>query len=465
MRVLKYILWPIFIFCLVWIGAIFFGPIIISTAVSHFSEGRVNLKRVEISPKLKINAAVIDYSIQSEVNKNGSGGVLRAVSIDWKIKNGFEIYGNIGPANLTGYGNLLAAKFKLKPLSMLDWSEVKIQMELNQMESERFDGINFEFLRTDFTGYLVNSFQDLENAKFEVSGLRGEVKRTLFEADALSLEMDEYKILLPITLQNSEINYSLKHFTLPGIFLGAPLIQGDIKVSNGDTSFKFLAAEIQHSLEAVSAQLLTVSSRHPFSATNFEGVWDFSISQIESTDPAINIESYIGDIRFTQSHTSHSGRAIISKFEMVSDQYFIGQIENGVLDIDLNRHLLLPHEGLKGSGVLTLQAVDDFRASVSIQSPLPQNNLRDCKGLGCLMGALEADYHIKISDSSLRGNFKCAHAECPRKPRYHVVQTDNTDKFFQGLAEISILSPLALPIVYFAVSGGDAMGNGHILNF
>jgi hypothetical protein len=114
---------------------------------------------------------------------------------------------------------------------------------------------------------------------------------------------------------------------------------------------------------------------------------------------------------------------------------------------------------------LSLEGVDDFNASVSVESSLPEVDIFDCFEAKCGVEFLEAKYDIFVSDFALNGTLKCSEIDCLNRPITHVVQTDNTNEFFQALSEIGILSPLSLPIAYMAVSGGEVVGDGHVLNF
>ena len=61
MKIVNFILWPVFLFCLLWLSAIFFGPVLVRNAISYFSEGRIELTRVEVTPMLKISADAVDF--------------------------------------------------------------------------------------------------------------------------------------------------------------------------------------------------------------------------------------------------------------------------------------------------------------------------------------------------------------------------------------------------------------------
>ena len=60
---------------------------------------------------------------------------------------------------------------------------------------------------------------------------------------------------------------------------------------------------------------------------------------------------------------------------------------------------------------------------------------------------------------------KCEKTGCFGRPSRHVLQIDDTNRFFKALSNSGILSPLIIPIAYLAISGGQAVGDGHILNF
>ena len=460
MKALKFILWPVLLICVLWVGAIFFGPALIVNATSYFSEGRVNLTRVEVSPKLKISAAVVDFVLPELIDEIELGGVSRALTIDWKIGKEFQLIGNIGPSTLTKNVYLSSANFTLRPNSMLDWSEVNFQIEFEQLV-----GADFELIRGNFTGKVIETFRVLKDVELAILNVRGKAMGFLFESTAMTATLDHYNIKQPLRLQNSELTYKFDNLSFPGSTFESSLFEGDVKISDEVmvASASITDAQIKsHNLSAKSLRLLTTHSL-PYVAS--KGLWEFTISEIEREDPLMKISSYIGRFAPSPSGVSHSGKAIISRLDLQTDKVFIGQVENGLLDVKLKSRVSPSRTDVLGQAVLTLDEVDDFRVSASIKSAMPKIELMNCFDQDCRLTDLEVDYQILASGSSLNGSLRCEGADCYNRPAHHEVQTDNTNRFFQALSEFGILSPLALPIAFMAISSGEAVGYGHKLKF
>ena len=460
MKILKAILWPILIFGLVWISAILFGPPLITTAASYFSDGSVKLTRVEVSPKLSVSAAAVDFNLFPLVDEAGLIGVARAVSVNWKIKNGFELVGKIGPTKLKEKGFLSSASFTLKPRSFIDWREVDLILEFEQLDLN-----SFEFERGRFTATLNNALHQLNDIDIFLPKFSGELAGNLFEATALKIKMDRHDIDLRRIQKDSEITYSLKQIVIPKIAFEGIKIKGDMTLFDEELLFRLAASDAELTRKGIKAESLILSFKHPLSSEVFDGLWEFAISKIELKSPAIKIENYSGQLASKASGVTHSGRATIPKLELKSDKYFIGNIENGILDFNLISHAFPKRTDIEGRAVLTLRDVDGFSATGLIKTSLSQSDILDCIIFNCSFGTTKADYQITASGSSLKGNFMCEETDCFTRPKKHVLQTDNTNNFFQALSSTGILSPLTLPIAYLAITSGKASGDGHILNF
>jgi hypothetical protein len=151
--------------------------------------------------------------------------------------------------------------------------------------------------------------------------------------------------------------------------------------------------------------------------------------------------------------------------ELKNDQYLIGNINTGILDISLTSRVFPSKLGVDGQAVLTLNGGGGFSVKVEIGSLITDGGHLNCFGQKCGLETFEADYHVAASGSSLTGNFKCEGDSCFERPSQFMLQTKNTNRFFQELSDAGILSPLALPMAYFAISNGEVVGNGHMLNF
>ena len=460
MKVLKFILWPILLVCLVWISIIFFVSFLITSATFYFSEGRVKLTRVDVSPQLKIRAAVVDFSLPEVVGGKSFDGASRAVTIDWKIKDGFELFGVFGPSSLKEHGAVASTNFTLKPTSIFDWNKLKFQLEFEQVV-----GKNLNLPQGSLAGVFISRSRELKDIKLTLPKITGVVKNISFGASALSVAVNRYLVDHRFNQQNLEILYSMKQVAVFENYLESSLIEGGIKFLNGEVFLKTSLTDAQLAQGKVKAESFKISSTQPLSVEVFEGVWDLQINDIVSVNPAFRIESYSGE--FTTSPTKFllDGAAIISQAELKSDQYFIGQIKNGLLDVALTTNILLSQIDFDVQAGLKLEGIDDFNVGVNVQASFSETDFFKCLEQRCGVDLLKAHYRITTAGSYLDGILKCDGDDCFDQPLLHVIQTDDTNSFFQGLSNTGLLSPLSLPIAYMAISGGEVVGDGHILNF
>ena len=197
----------------------------------------------------------------------------------------------------------------------------------------------------------------------------------------------------------------------------------------------------------------------------FGGSWEFSVSEIESSAPNFKIESYTGHLDITPSQLVHSGRANISKLELKNDKYFIGQVENSFLDIELTGMATELGVDLTAQASLTLREAGDFSAIILITSSVPSSSVVNCLNVGCVVQSLVAKYSVSASGATLTGSLECEGAGCFNRPDHFDLRTSDTNKFFQALSNIGVLSPLVLPIAYLTISSGQPVGKGHLINF
>lgn len=460
MKIVKLILWAILFTSAMWLSAIFLGPSAIKTAAFYFSEGKVKLSRVKVTPRLKVSAAVVEVAVPLIADGRDLEFVSRAVTVDWKVKGGFEFTGFIGPSILEDYGTLGSTDFTIRPKSMFNWSEVDIKLELGQLA-----GPNFEVIEGSIDGKIIDTFKALEGVDFVSPKASGKIGYIPFQVADLSVFMDNYKIGKPLVLQNTDTIFSAEQLLLQANVFEVSTVEGGLKLSSGEATFKISASNAHIKHYKLKSDSLSVSSRHPIKADDFEGTGEFTIDGIKSKNRVSDIEKYSGSFTFTPSMLAHNGTFLISRLELKADDYFIGQIENGILDVALTSQVLSSGTDLKGQGAMSLTGVDDFSASITVESSLAEIDILNCFWRSCNLSALNAKYGITFSGSSLAGNLKCSNADCFKRPERHTIQTDDTAKFFQSLTGTGILSPISLSMAYLAISSGAVVGDGHVLNF
>ena len=274
--------------------------------------------------------------------------------------------------------------------------------------------------------------------------------------------MDLYTIGQPLTLQNLNTTLNAKKFVFPKFGLEGSSIKVESNLSGGVVDYKVLVSGVYLDQYKLKAKSIALSSSHSLSASAFYGAGEFSVSDIVSKAPALKIENYSGNFKIAPAGISHNGKAIISALELKTDQYFIGQIENGILDVALTSVVMPGKVNLKGQMRLSLEGLMILMPVFLLNPSLLEVDIFDCFGRKCDVEFLEAKYDTVVSDFALNGNLKCRKIDCLNRP---MLSYSHTNKFFQALSEIGILSPLSLPIAFMAISSGKVVGDGHVLNF
>ncbi|NDB04056.1 MAG: hypothetical protein EBY38_10400, partial [Flavobacteriaceae bacterium] len=117
-----------------WASIIFIGPSLITSAIHNYSKGRVVVTGVEISPKLKMSASLVQfvdeyYNPQSEVQ-----GELRGVELDWSFNDGFFLVTKIGSAHAANSIAIGSSSIRIRPISLTDWSEPYLSGDFNDLK-------------------------------------------------------------------------------------------------------------------------------------------------------------------------------------------------------------------------------------------------------------------------------------------------------------------------------------------
>ena len=81
MKLLKFFLYSILFIAPGWTFLIFGGPSILAWAAASYSDGRVSLKNVEISPRLQITIGRVEFDFGDKSGKSGLFGLSRSVKL------------------------------------------------------------------------------------------------------------------------------------------------------------------------------------------------------------------------------------------------------------------------------------------------------------------------------------------------------------------------------------------------
>ena len=112
-----------------------------------------------------------------------------------------------------------------------------------------------------------------------------------------------------------------------------------------------------------------------------------------------------------------------------------------------------------------LEVTDNLGISAEVNLRLLTSDLKTCIFENCPIIKSAAHYIVRVPNAKLSGRSYCEDEFCSINRMVHSVSTDNTEVFFRRLAEEKVVSPLVLPVAYYAMTRSEPSGSGHRLDF
>ena len=168
MKLLKFFLYSILFIATGWTFLIFGGPSILAWAAASYSDGRVSLKNVEVSPRLQITIGRVEFDFGDKSGKSGLFGLSRSVKVDWSIFDDNALV--TLRTGLTEVNNLARAEslqIEMPAYQELNLNDLSFAISANAVELE--DLLNIESFK--MSGSLKNNFHLLADTHIIVSDL------------------------------------------------------------------------------------------------------------------------------------------------------------------------------------------------------------------------------------------------------------------------------------------------------
>ena len=207
-----------------------------------------------------------------------------------------------------------------------------------KIKFEQLEGPSFDFKRGSLSGELVNSFQDIKDVELVLPESHLLIEGRPFKATESNVKVNYYELKKLLSQQNSKVEYLSQNIKFSEGLFEISSVEGDMMLSNGAVVFNSLGTDAKLGKQGLQAETLSLSSSHLLSAGAFDGTWEFSFSEIVSKVPISKVAKYSGKLTLTTSGIEHRGRALISELELKTDEYFLGQIKDAVLDVAVNSH-------------------------------------------------------------------------------------------------------------------------------
>ena len=451
MRLLKLLLWMTLIVCTAWGGAIVFGPAIITRAVSTAIGGTVEIRRLNVSPKLQVTASVIEFELDTPHNIP-LRGMVRGFDLGWQFKDEFAIVAKVGPTRVEDIGSVKSAQFKFVPTSLFDWSSAETAGTLSTVNHEQIDieTVTIEAILGDTFNSLKAVDLTLDNASVDILAMRAE-----------KLKIETRDVELDTSILTQEIPFKLSNLgPLGSDFWSIEGLAVDGNFQDGLLEFDAAAKRAEFMSGDVSIDELSMSSKYNLVTKKFGPQAQVAAKQITAQSPEMRITEYTGDVTLNDTSLMQTGRMTVETLALKSGATFLAEIADAGLKYEVSLPTNVDREFSVSAGA-KLQISPDLLVSSVLDMTISQLNLPDC----CTLRDSSVRYLIEVPGAKLTGASSCDDGFCEIDKMRHSLKTDDTDIFFEKLAEEKVLSPLVLPLAYYAMREGIPNGSGHSLNF
>jgi len=456
MRFLKLFLWIILTTCLAWGSAVVLGPTLISRALNATFEGSVEINRLDVSPKLKITASFIKFGIPGDKDSIPLKGFVRGIDLSWKIADGFMLTATLGPSLIEGVGTLEAATIKFNPRGLFDWSSAELVATLSSLTvGHAVAG------QVDITAGLNDNIGSLKIAHVTAQDVK--IERAALTTEEFILSFSDLDLRSPIDKQDIPFNLNVSgSLTGPAGDLHGVNLSGELHSSSVELDISVEKAKFDDFEVAVDG--FSASSKYDLSRKQFGPASTISAARITAGSAGVNIVDYSGEIHLEKDKILTIGAMTIESAVLKSGATFLAKISDAALQYEGSILKKADNEHL-----LTVDAkfdvTDDLQIVSSLDASLIASDLAKCIAKNCAIVNSSIRYLVELPSANLTGESYCEAGFCLPDHMRHSVTTDNTAVFFAELAEERVLSPLIIPLAYYAMRGSSPIGFGHRLDF
>lgn len=458
MRLLKFFLWITLLACTIWGSTIFLGPTLINRAVAVYFGDTVKLRRLDVSPTLEVSAAAVEFDLPARDGVPAVRGISRGVSINWGITETIRIDLRLGPTRVEEFGALASVALSLTPKSYFDWSFVKLQGEFRKAVAAQHSAELGRFSAELETGSQVATEVQVQAEKITASSIGFKIP-----IPKAVLKLSDIELGASITGQASDLEVQFPEgITVNGADLKLAVMQG--RLEGGVIDFDVTGSEFAIPKAGVGIGKFNGSGAFDLRRQVFGSEVEFGLESITLEAPDASIRSYAGQITHRDGVVIHSGLGNIERLMIGSAKNFIGELSNTAFKVEvsaINKEPVLTQL----RGIANIEIADDFSFAATLDAAVEAGMPIYCLSSECNVSEVTAKYVARVPGAQLVGSSFCPKPACGFGSYNHTIQTDDTDKFFEGVIASRVFTPLAVPIAYAAFRRGTAIGNGHRLDF
>jgi hypothetical protein len=271
------------------------------------------------------------------------------------------------------------------------------------------------------------------------------------------------KVGAPIAAQATDLEIQ---FPGGATYAGANLksAAGVGRLTAGVIEFEVTGSNLAAPVAGIGVESFNVSSAFDATRQVLGQSVEFELENVSAEVFDGSIETYAGEVTHGDGNFSHAGSGRIASLALRSGENFIGEVSDAEFKLELAAAVGgAPETTLRGAAEIGL--APDFDLAVAIDAAADATAPAECLGGGCALSDVVIKYVANVPGGRLVGGSSCPHSACALDRFSHTLQTDDTDKFFEGVGASRVFSPLAVPFAYAAMQRGEQNGNGHRLQF
>ena len=434
------------------------GPTAISRAVSAYFGDAVKVQRLSVSPALGVSAAAVEFDFPARGGAPAVRGVSRGVTLDWSFDEVIKLRLGLGPTRAEGLGFVASAGLSLTPNSNFDWAGVRLE--------GNFEGAG----AGPHAAELGRLSADLDAVNQVASGVQIELERVTGEVDGLSAQVPSAVVTLskinlgaPIAAQASDMEVQ---FAGGATYAGANVksAAGRGRLAGGVIDFEVSGSGFAVPVAGIGVENFYVAAAFDATRQVLGDAVDFKLENISADVFDGSIENYAGKVTRGGGNFSHAGSGRIESLALRSGENFVGEVSGSEFKLEIAANV----DGAPGTtlrAAAEIELAEDFDLALAVDAVLDAASLAECLGDGCAPSGVVVKYVASVPGGRLVGSSACPNSPCALDRFSHTLQTDDTDKFFEGVGAARVFSPLAVPLAYAAVKRGAPSGSGHRLEF
>ena len=470
-RFLKFFLYLILVICIFWGALIFSGPRLIKYAANHYFGTTVKISGLEVSPKLRIYAARVDY-VEADFGDLGPfTGYSRAVSlrIDNFIGLNPRLHVSIGPSEVNSlfqFNELISEIFysqnedkdNLKMLTHIkDFkskdlvfghlkTEMMVDTKLSRITSLKYDiqnvetALAFNITAPNITGEVVDLVFD--GALVQTFQIASNKTETLYVADSPLGDQLSFK---NVSAAGNYIDEVLKY----------SVTIGEVVTGSNDTLAK--------GVSVASNYFATVEKPGVRSEFKIDSLHLDSIAAINDGGSIANI---VGAAKFQGSNLqSIQVDGLLHPMILQNRGSFLAEIPAGRLTVNSEFPTIKANGDVDMEISLDSSESSNLLIKANLNASFGQNNVMTCITSGCQVSEFVTRYSVDAKKSTMTGRLYCKTVDCSALKFAHRIETQNTAEFFDAISAANLINPMLLAYTFSEIMRGQKNGNGHIKEF